>query len=118
MDVQFRVQFQLGDAAKIFLQNGSFDLELMFVVGVLIVASATALEVRTSRSDASRRGSENLLQPGASKPRLLFAQDCFHAFAGQHEGHKHSLARAMFVGRKPRQSFAAIDQLFNSESQA
>ena len=33
-----------------------FDLELMFVVSVLIVASATTLEVLTSRSDAARRG--------------------------------------------------------------
>ena len=44
MDLQFRVQFQLGDAAKIFFQNGGFDLELMFIAGVLIVASAAASE--------------------------------------------------------------------------
>ena len=118
MDVQFRVQFQLGNAAQIFFQNGGFDLKLMLVVGVLIVASATALEIRTSRIDASRRGRENFLQLGASEPRLLFAKDCFHAFAGQDEGHKHSFAGAVFVGRKSRQTFSAVDQLFNCESQA
>ena len=116
--LQFGVQLQLGDATQIFFQDGRLDLELMLVIGVLIVASATAREVRASRSDASRRGCENSFQPGSSKPRLLFAKDCLHAFARQYEGHKHRFARALFVGRKPRQSFAAIDQLFNIESQA
>ena len=55
---------------------------------------------------------------GASEPRLLFAKDCLYAFAGQYEGHKHRFARALFVGRKSRQSFAAVDQLFDVESQA
>ena len=118
MDVQFAIQFQLGNAPKIFFQDGSFDLKLMFVVGVLIVASATALEVRTPRSIASRRGSDNFFQPGPRKPRLLFDADRFHSFAGQHERYKHSFARTMLVGRKSRQTFSAIDQLFNCESQA
>ena len=115
MDVQFGVQFQLGDAPQIFFQNASFDFELMFVVGVLIVASATVLEVRTLRRDASRGRGENFFQSGASEAGFLFAKYCLHAFAGQYEGHKHRFARALFVGRKTRQAFAAIHQLFDIE---
>jgi hypothetical protein len=118
MDLQFRAELQLGNAAKIFPQHGRFDLELVLIVGVLIVASATTPEIRTSRNDASRRGSENGLQLGSGKPGLLFAKDCLHAFTGQHEGHKHSFARTMLVGRKPSETFSAVDQLFNVESQA
>ena len=118
MDVQFRIQFQLGNAAQIFFQNGSFDLKLMFVVGVLIVASATTLKVWASRIDTSRGGGENSIQLGAREPGFLLAKDSFHGFAGQHKRHKHRFARAVFVGRKSGQAFAAVDQLFNVESQA
>ena len=72
MNVELAIQFQLGNSPQVFFQNGSFDPELMFVVGVLIVASATALEVRTPRSIAPRRGSDNFFQTGPRKPRLLF----------------------------------------------
>ncbi len=52
MDFQFGVELDLGDAAKVFSQDRGFDLELMFVAGVLIVTSAAALKVRTARLDA------------------------------------------------------------------
>ena len=118
MDVQFGVQFQLGNAAQIFFQDGSFDLKLMFVVGVLIVASAAALKVRASRIDAPRRSGKNSVQLGAREPGLLFAKSCFHGLAGQDKRHKYRFARTAIVGGKSRQPFSAIDQLFDFESQA
>jgi len=83
--------------------------ELMFIVGVLIVASATALEVGTSRIDTSRGGYENFIQPGASETGFFFAKNRLHAFARQHKRYKDRLAGAVIVGRKPCQTFAAID---------
>ena len=59
MDVQFCVQFELGNTPQVFLQNGSFDFKLMFIIRVLIVAPATTLEVGASWSDAARRGNED-----------------------------------------------------------
>jgi hypothetical protein len=54
MHLDFAREFQLGDAAKIFAQDFCFDFELVIVGGVLIMASATAGEVRTWRRDTVR----------------------------------------------------------------
>src|ERR1700690_467273 len=43
------VQFELGNTPKILLEDRCLDLKLMLVAGVLIMASATALEIRTVR---------------------------------------------------------------------
>jgi len=116
--MQLGIQFQPGQAAQIFFQDGSFDLKLMFVVSVMIVASATALKVGASRIDTPGRGGENSVQLSADEPRLLFPKSCLHSFAGQDKRHKYRFARTAIVGGKPRQPVPAINQFLDVESQA
>ena len=118
MHLQLGIQFQLGNAAQVFFQDGSFDLKLMFVVGVLIVASAAALKVGTSRIDAPGRSGENSVQLSARESGLVFPKSCFHALAGQDKRHKYRFARTAIVGGKARQPVSAINQFLDVESQA
>ena len=90
----------------------------MFVVGVLIVASAAALKVGASRIDAPGRGGENSVQLSARESGLLFPKSRFHSFAGQDKRHKYRFARTAIVGGKPRQPVSAINQFLDVESQA
>lgn len=89
----------------------------MLVIRVLIVAPPTSLKVGTSWSDAARGGSENFIQAGTRKPRFLFPQACFYAFAGQNERNEDGLAGAAFVSRKSCEPFATVDELFDVKSQ-
>ena len=118
MHLQLGIQFQPGNAAQVFFQDGSFDLKLMFVVGVLIVASAAALKVGASRIDAPGRGGKNSVQLSARESGLVFAKSCLHSFAGQDKRHKYRFARTAIVGGKPRQPVPAINQFLDVESQA
>src|ERR1700691_5337521 len=47
-----------------FTQDGLFELELRFVVCVLIVATAACAKVRTGRGNALRRGGEDFIGIG------------------------------------------------------
>jgi hypothetical protein len=104
--------------AQVFFQDGSFDLKLMFVVSVLIVASATALKVGASGIDAPGRGGKNPVQLSAHESGLLFPKSCRHSFAGQDKRDKYGSARTAIVGGKPRQPVPAINQFLDVESQA
>ena len=55
MDLNFAMQFKLGDAPQVLAQDFFLDFELMLVAGVLVVASATAAEMWARRRDAVRR---------------------------------------------------------------
>ncbi len=55
MDLNFALQFELGDAPQVLAQDFFLDFELMLVGGVLILASTAAGEVRTWRPHAMRR---------------------------------------------------------------
>ena len=115
--MQLGIQFQPGNTAQVFFQNGSFDFKLMFVVSLLIVASAAALEVGATRIDAPRGGGKNSVQLSAREPGLLFPKNCFHSFAGQDKRNKYRFAGTLIVGGKARQPIPAIDHLLNIESQ-
>ena len=117
MHAQLGIQVQAGNAAQIFFQDGSFDLKLMFVVGVLIVASAAPLKVGASRIDAPGRRGEDSVQLGACESGLLFPKSCLHSFAGQNKRHKYRFAGTSIVGGKPRQPVPAINHLLDIESQ-
>ena len=112
MNLEFGVEFQLGNAPQIFFQDGGFDLELMFVAGVLVVASAAALKVRAPRFDASRRSRNDFLDPGARKTRFLFEQDGFHRLVLEDERNKHSLAAATLVRQASGPSHPRHIQVF------
>ena len=117
MNLQFRVELELGDAAKVFPQNGGFDLELMLIAGVLVVAATAASEVRASRLDALWRRRDNLLSPDTRKARFLFEQDRIDPFAFEDKRHEGSLAATAFVRGQTGQSVAAVNQLLNGEFQ-
>lgn len=55
MHLDFALQFELGDATQILAQDFFLDFELMFVAGMLVVASAATAEVFTLWLDAMRR---------------------------------------------------------------
>src|SRR2546422_11550179 len=109
MELEFFVQFQLGNATEIFFQDGCFALELMFVAGMLIVAAAAALKVGASWLDALWGSFEDFVCTGAGKSGLLLGDRRFHPFTSQHKRHEHSLSTAMLIGRQAGQPVAAIN---------
>ena len=109
MDNQLTFKLQLGNAAEVLLQDGRFDLHLMFVPRVLIVASSTLLKVRTVCLRPPRRCLQNVDDPAASEPRLLLQKFCFNLLSGKREGQKSGLASSIFVGGQTGKSVAAID---------
>jgi len=56
VNYEFRVEFELGNAAQIFLHNRRFDLELLPMAGVLIVAASTPPKIRAVRLKAMGGG--------------------------------------------------------------
>ena len=98
MQLNFALQFELGDAAQILAQDFFLDLELMLVGGVLVVASAAAGEMRTGRRDAVRRGFNDCVGVGASEAWLFFGDRCFDFFSGENEGDEDGLAAAAVFG--------------------
>ena len=67
MDHQLLLKFEFGNAPKILLQNGGFDLKLMLVVGMLIMAATTALKIRAWRWAATWRTLHNLINSRTGK---------------------------------------------------
>ncbi len=57
MDLDFALQFELGDAAQVLAQDFFLDLELMIVGGVLVVASAATGEMWARRLTRCGEGS-------------------------------------------------------------
>jgi len=89
----------------------------MLVAGVLVMAPAAPLEIRTLRLDALRRWLQQLVNSSACESGLLFNERDIHSLARKNEWHEHGLAPAMFIGRQATQSIAAIDHLFNGNFQ-
>ncbi len=105
MDLDFALQFQLGDAAQILPQDLSLDFELMFVAGVLVVASAAGSKVRAGRRDAVRRGFQDGGGLSAGEAGFFFDQRRFDLFSGEHEGNEGGFAASkVFVRRTGRQT--------------
>jgi hypothetical protein len=90
----------------------------MFVVGVLIMASAAAQKIGASRIDAPGRSGQNSVQLSARESWLVFAKSCLHSFTGQDKRQKYRFAGTTVVGGKPRQPVPAINQFLDVESQA
>ena len=111
------IEFQLGNAAKVLLKHSRLDFQLMPVVGVLIVATATAAKVRAMRLDAMRRGLENLIGSGARKAGFIFEQGRFNFFALQHKRQEYRFTAALRIGRKASQAVAPINQFFDGKLQ-
>src|SRR3954469_13724153 len=112
MQLDFAIPFEFALPAQGFAQHSRFDLELMLVAGVLVVASAAALEIWTARLDARDRGTRDFLSMRAHEAALLV--ECFglHLLAFKDERQED---RATV--RHSRQSVTAIDELFDGEEQ-
>jgi hypothetical protein len=117
MDDWVRIQFNLGDATKVFLQDGCFDFELVCVTRVLIMAASTFAEVRTLGRDTPRRSFKDVVNARAGEATLLFHERCFDSLAFEHERQKDSLASALFIGWQARQPISAIHEFFDGELQ-
>jgi len=117
MDLDIDWQLQLGRSPQGFAQDFFLDFELMFVAGVLVVATAAWAEVGTAGLDALRGRRDDLIGTGACKAGLLLGKRGVNFFPRKHKWHEYGLASAARVGGQARQPFAAVDQLFNGEQQ-
>jgi hypothetical protein len=131
MDLDFAGKLQLGDAAQIFTQNFFFDLELVIVSRVLVVASAAVGEIRARRSAAVWRWLDDCDGAGAGEAGLFFRDGGFDFLSGKNEGDEDGFAAAVvfftfifiFIcicgrgGGEAGESVAAVDELFDGEEQ-
>jgi hypothetical protein len=116
--LEFSIQFQLGNAAKILFQDGCFDLKLMLIVSVLVLAATAALKIRAPRRDTQWRSFKDVICPAASESRFLLEQRRFDPFSFENKWQENRLAASVLISRQPRQALATVDQFFNCELQA
>jgi len=101
MNFDVALQLQFGDAAQILAQDFFLDFELMFVVGVLVMASAAVAVMRTVRRDTVRRRLHDCGGMGACEARLFFSERRVNFFGGENEGNEYGFTAAvvLFGGR-------------------
>jgi len=117
MNDEISVELDLRNTAQVLFQNRNFDLELMFVLGVLVMTASAGLKVWATRLNAMRRRLDNSVGTGSGKSALLLQQRGFNLLALQRKRHEHGFAPAMLIGRQAGQAIAAINQLFDGEEQ-
>ena len=99
MNLNIERQLQFGRAPQSFAQNFFLDFELMFVAGVLVVASAAAAEVGAARLDAVRRRLDDRVGTlRAGEARLLLGEGGLNFFSGEHKWNEDGLAAS--AGRR------------------
>jgi len=108
MDYELFRQFNFCDSPQAFLEDGGLDFKLMFVAGVLVMATAATLEIRTQWCDPLRRWCKDLLSPSTGESRLLLFDCGFDPLPFQNEWDKNSLTESVFIGWQVRQTIAAI----------
>src|SRR6516162_11527074 len=119
-------QFDLALAAEGFLQNAALNSKLMFVAGVLVVASAATLKVGAMGRDAVARWGENFVELSAGEAGLLLGESRGDGFTFEGEGNEDSFAftlgaanrsvRTTFC-REASEAVAAVDEFFDEEVQ-
>jgi hypothetical protein len=118
MQVNFALEFELGDATQVLAQDFFLDLELMFVGGVLVVASATACEMWARWRDAVRGGLDDCFGLCTGEAGLFFGECGFDVFSGEDKGDEDGFAASVvFIARRrggeARQAVAAVYELFD-----
>ena len=111
------LEFKLGDAPEVFTQDVSLNFQLMFVAGVLVMASAAPDEVRTPRLHPVRKSVDYGFGFGSGEAGLLLSQGGLNLFSGENEGNEYGLAASAIFGRQASEAVAAINQLFDGEKQ-
>jgi hypothetical protein len=122
MHLNIERQIQLGDTLQALAQNFLLDLKLVFVAGVLVVASSAARKILAARQNAVWRRLNDRVHLGSCEARLLLGELSLDLFSRQHERYKDGLTASLgfITGRidgETSQSVAAVDHLFNCEEQ-
>ena len=115
MHQELAIEIELGRPPESFTQNSGFNLQLMSIVRVLVVASSAALKVRARWLNAVSRRLKQLFNPASRESGLLLGQGDLGLFAIEYKRNENTLARTAFVGRKPRKPVAAINEFFELE---
>ena len=117
MNLNLARKLHLRATTQAFEQNVALDLELMFVAGVLVMASATRAKIGTGRRDSMRRCLYDRFGLRSGKCRLLLDNRSLYLFAREHKRKEDGLSRTTCIRWQVSQSVAAINQLFNREEQ-
>src|SRR5215472_7425911 len=88
MQLKFAGNFELCRPPQRLAENGSLDLQLLGISGVLIMASPAALKIGAARGDAVRRGLEHGFEPGPGKTRLFLGYRGFDLLAFEDKGNE------------------------------
>src|SRR5262244_3458687 len=75
VNLKFAGNFELCRPAQRLFENGSLDLQLVGIIGVLIVTPPAAAKIRAARDDAVGRRLEHGFEPSPGETGL-FLDDC------------------------------------------
>jgi len=126
MNFDVELQVQLCGAEQALAEDFFLDRKLVFVAGVLVVASAAAGKVRAGRRHAVWRGLDDRVGVGAREARLLLGERGLNFFRCEDERDEHGFAASTgFIGVRSGvrsggqtgEAVAAVDQLFDCEEQ-
>ena len=113
MHLQISHQLELGDPTEALFENRSFDLKLVIVGGVLVLASAATLEVRAFWLNAMWRRTQNLMNARPSEFCLVLVKTGFDLLSFENEGGKYGLSASVVVRWKARQTIAPVDEFLD-----
>src|SRR5271156_4418039 len=101
MHLNFAPQLELGNAPEVFTQDFLFDLELVIVAGVLVVASAAACIVRACGLDSVWRGFHDCSGVCAGESGLFLGKRGFDFLSAKNERNEYGLAASVvFITRR------------------
>jgi len=115
VDQELALEIELGRPPESFTQNGGFNLQLMSIVRMLVVASSTALKMRTRWLNAVSRRLKHLLNPASRESGLLLGQGDFSLLTLEHKRHKNTLARTAFIGWEAGEAVSTVNEFFELE---
>jgi len=109
VDQELALEIELGRPPESFTQNSGFNLQLMSIVRVLVVASSAALKIRARWLNAVSRRLKHLLNPASRESGLLLGQGDLGLLAIEYKRNENTLARATIVGWEAGETIAAVD---------
>lgn len=113
MRLNIALKFEFGNPPQVFAQDFFFDLELMLVAGMLVIASTAATEVRARRRYAVLGRFQNCSGVRPGEAGFLFGKRRFYLLSGKNKRNEHSLTASSIASVKASESVAAVDHLFN-----
>ena len=109
VDQELALEIELGRPPESFTQNSGFNLQLMSIVRVLVVASSAALKIRARWLNAVSRRLKHLLNPASRESGLLLGQGDLGLLAIEYKRNENTLARATIVGWEAGETISAVD---------